>query len=627
MYIKQITLTDWRAYASAVLSCAPLTVVRGANHSGKTSIAEAIQIALGGRSDTTDLKGAGASDNIRTGATKAEINLLLQGAKEEVELKVAYSNMTGRRSQNASSGPFLNWMEMQQERFRCVLSTDYFTSQKDRQKNILASLVLPTTAEYDPAMLELAMKHFQAAPNGVTPVAFLDNLYQLSFKARSEAKVALQAIYIPPQPPALAAPSEAVDEKLSTLRKKAEKLAKKAAPGGNDAAIARLTAQIEALEEKLKAADEELSELRPTLADVEADILPAPKLKDVTGTAGRRAFLNQLDEKARQLTAEREAQREVQQMFRDMLSDPSCPTCKQTISPEFIKGKIAEHKALEEAAGLAYNGLLEEKAGLGDVEGSEGALKAHAEAVARKQQLTQEIAKHHKIFSEASLDLPKRRNELDNLKTQAPAEDAPNAELEALHAEIAKWEGHLRSAITYEATLKQIEEATARRVAQQKTVDELEKLVAYSGKDGIKAKLIEENIAAFMGTVNSVLSAWSYSCALSFEPYAFTVTGNGRTLPVKQLSGSEAMFFGIALQCAIAVWSKIRMVVIDKADTLVGAERGRLFQTLDALITNGTLAQAIVMMSSEQLDVRERPGTAFYFAQGGTVRKLDAIAA
>jgi hypothetical protein len=632
MYIKEIKLTDWRAYASAVLSCAPLTVIRGANHSGKSSIAHAIQIALAGRSDGTDLKGAGASDKVRMGASKGEVGLTLQGAKDTVELTVAYSAKTGRRSQDATNAQFLGWMEQQQERLRCVLDTEYFTSQKDRQKNILASLVLPTKCEYDPEIIALARKHFAIMPEEVTPVAFLDDLYQVSFQERTKAKAALSAIHIPPQPPTPENPasSETIQTNLATLRKKAEKVAKKQAPGANDAAIARLTAQMEAAQEKLDAADKELSELRPMLTDIESDILTGPKLKEAQQAAGRRAFLNQLDEKASQLITERETQQEVQGMFREMLQERNCPTCRQTIPVEFIEAKIAEHKALETAAGNAYNGILEEKAALGEVEGAERALKAHSAALERQQQIKQEIAKHHKVFTDAMQEVSKKRNELDNLKAPAPATTEnpfADTELSSLHDEIARWEGFLRSAITYEATLKQIEEATARRTAQQQTVNELERLVAYSGKDGLKAKLIEENVSSFLATVNGVLGAWGYSCSLSFEPYAFTVTGvSGVPLPAKELSGSEAMMFGIALQTAIAVWSKIRCVVIDKADTMIGAERGRLFKTLETLVTNGTLAQAIIMVSDERADAPAKAGAVFYLAQAGTLRRLDAAA-
>ena len=191
-----------------------------------------------------------------------------------------------------------------------------------------------------------------------------------------------------------------------------------------------------------------------------------------------------------------------------------------------------------------------------------------------------------------------------------------------MNQEISNWEARLSPALNYEATLKQIERSTKDWEDQKAKVNDLETLCVHFGKDGIKAELIAKHIGVFSETVNGVLSIWGYSAKLEIEPYSFLVTTPKGELPLKELSGSEKMMFAVALQTAIAVHSKIRFIVVDKLDTMVHNERSRAFMIVKKLIDNGTLEQAILLLSEKEPKAINQPGVGTYWIEEGRIQRL-----
>jgi hypothetical protein len=84
------------------------------------------------------------------------------------------------------------------------------------------------------------------------------------------------------------------------------------------------------------------------------------------------------------------------------------------------------------------------------------------------------------------------------------------------------------------------------------------------------------------------------------------------------------LFFGVALQAAIAVHGKIRMILVDRADTLINGERKKLFACLKGMLDAGTLDQAIVMVSDDTATAPEKvpAGVAYYRVADGKVARL-----
>jgi DNA repair exonuclease SbcCD ATPase subunit len=281
------------------------------------------------------------------------------------------------------------------------------------------------------------------------------------------------------------------------------------------------------------------------------------------------------------------------------VDEAECPTCQQTITRKFIAGKVAEHQQLEKQVEAGKASLACKQRELGDIAGAEAKIKANDAKLAEKLETVKQItaAGERITFIETAI------KDLETALADAKAKEASPVDtsaLDALTSEIGEWEARLSPAVRYESTLAEIERNTKQRDDAQAKVSELETLCSYWGDKGVKAKLIKEHIGGFQDSVNSVLSKWGYEARLSIEPYCFEVM-TPRTAPnflsIKRLSGFESLAFAVALQCAIAVATKIKMVIVDEVDTMIGAQRNRLFGCIKAMLDSGQLEQAILLLA------------------------------
>jgi DNA repair exonuclease SbcCD ATPase subunit len=639
MRITKISLKDFRVYESETVTLdQPLSLFRGLNHSGKTSLAQAIKLALSKCADGTDPRGAGALDKVRLGANKAIIETVIEGKQGLVTLTTQYGPGKTGRTQKIATTPesekvaagFDKYLDANQERLSCVLDSQYFVSQKpEAQKAILATLVLPTSYEFDPEMTALAEKHLGAFVWDKSPVAVIDQVYEAAYAGRRTAKAALGAIRIPTKPQQPECSAEEVQGKLTKLRAAAAKESK-AVSGGGTVQIGRIEQSLEQEREKAAAANAELEKV-VAQRDALDDLVPDPTtLKEIERRAAGRKLFDQIQAKINATDSEIRAQLEAQTIYGELLQDArgrtldhaNCPTCTQPITRAFIDGKIAEHKQLQAEATQGRMNLIDEQKALGDIDGAERELQAIAQRVKDAVALGRTIKQVQGEITASQSTIETLTTQLAQAKAsvQAPADTAA---LDRINAELAKWEALLSPALNYNATLEQITRTHAQWVEQKDAVDDLEVLCTHFGKDGIKAELIAKHIGEFSETINGVLAAWGYSATLQIEPYEFIVTtATGNTLPLKELSGSEKLMFSVALQTAIAVHGKIKMVVVDEGDTFVGPERGRLLGCLKKLLDAGTLDQALVFASDIDKTKIAKTGVATFWIEAGRVSVL-----
>ena len=215
--------------------------------------------------------------------------------------------------------------------------------------------------------------------------------------------------------------------------------------------------------------------------------------------------------------------------------------------------------------------------------------------------------------------------DLEASYTTAKAQETAPADttaLDAANTELGAWEGRLSPALNYDATLAEIDKASKRQQDQKEKVADLETLCSYFGDKGVKADLIAAGSAAFMATVNGALAAWGYEGKLSDEADSFSVLTPTGWLPTKQLSGFEEFMFNVALQCAIAVHSKLKIVVIDEVQTLVDAHRTRLFKAIQSMLNSKMLDQAIVIQADNRETVPVKEGVAYYRMMAGKAARL-----
>lgn len=618
----------------------PLSIVGGDNAQGKTTLANGIRLSFTPRAGkTTDKKGTGAMDNVRLGAKKAEITAAVSTAKGLFQIVTTYGPGASRRNQSikACSGKdgepspvpaFESFLERQSEALSCCLDSDYFFSPKTEQKDILAALILPASHEFDADKVELATKHLGKFLWDKSPVSVIDQVYSAAYDARKNAKVALASIYIPQQPQRPEYDAEHVNEKIAHYRALSAKEAKKI-KGGGTVQLGRIEQQLEQEKEKLATARSDYAAAIKRRGEIEQAMLDEPNVKKAQRTAAGRTLYNQLQQQIDGLTTEISEQSDAQTIWQELLQDETgspvntanCPTCTQQITRKFVDARIAELQNLIDAAEQGKLNLMGEQNGLGDIAGAEAIVKKNAEQIAEKIEVVKKVADATGRITTFESSIATLEGSLATAKAQ---ESAPvdTAALDAANAELSAWEARLSPALNYESTLKTIDEATKRQQDQKAKVADLETLCAYFGDKGIKADLIAQGSEKFISTVNMVLSKWGYEAKLSPEADAFTVKVPRGWLPTKQLSDFEELMFKAGLQCAIAVHSKIKMVLIDAAERMLVANRITLFKALGAMIEAKLIEKAFVILADLRDTAPAKAGVAYYRVVDGKVSRL-----
>lgn len=631
MNINTITVKDFGPIEQAEVAFdEPLCCVMGDNAQGKTTLINAVRLSLTPRCPNTDKKGGGAMENIRLGAKKAEIILGVSTAAGPMQIRTTYGPGATRRNQTIIAGEgkeggkgaagFEAFLEKKTEALSCVLDSDYFFNPKTEQKDILAALILPPSHEFEADKVGLVEKHLGKFAWDKSPVALIDQIYGAAYSARKDAKAALGAIYIPPQPQKPEYAAETVQKKIASCRELATKEAKKI-KGGGTVQIGRIEQSLEHEKEKLATARTDYSAAIQRRGEIDQAILDQPNVKKAERTAAGRTLWNQLKVQITELDREIESQQEAQEIYRDLASNPHCPTCTQKITKEFIASKVGEHKKLEEAAEQQKLGLVAEQEGLGDITAAEKIVADNAAWTEKKLQVTRDVVGATDLIGKLERSIEEIEASLATAKAQEQAPTDTTA-LDAANEELSAWEARLSPALNYDSTLTQIEQATKRQQDQREKVADLETLCAYFGDDGVKADLIAQGAATFMATVNGVLSKWGYQAKLSQDADSFTVLTPKGSLPTKQLSGFELLMFKAALQCAIAVHSKLKIVAIDEAQTMIDDQRKLLFKAIDGMCKEGLLEKAFIILADNRETVPSRAGVAYYRVQDGKVARL-----
>lgn len=622
MKLASLRLKDFRAYVEAAIAFEePLCIIRGGNKTGKSSLRQAIELSLTRRTDGTDPRGAGANDKVRHGSKKAIIDMTMDTARGAVEVRTSY-NGTGRE-QKTTPPEFAGYLDANALHFSCCLDSAFFIDLPlAEQKNVLAALIAPTSYDFDPETVARVDKHLSARVWDGSPVGTIDDVYREAYDLRRDTKAKLSFLRIPELPAAPSRDSATIKQRIEDLTRDRDRLLQAKASGNNSAVVATLEADIRNAEQNLKDARLRLTTARATRDECEKHILTGASLTKIKKVAANRAKLDDLLVQEKELEREANDQTESQAIYEELRSNPCCPTCTQAITDTFIDGKIGEHKRLEEEARAKLRALVEEIAALGDVAAAEKALSLHDTHSKGKIEATKGVAEWTEKVTGYEEMLTRSRQGLEN--AQAESVPVDTTELDKVTAELAGERKNLEAALRYETLWTEIQVATAKQTELQAAVDDLEWICKEFGKDGLKARLIAANLEKFMDVVNATLQAFGYHASASIEPYEFIVNWeNGPRLPLKELSGSEQMAFGMALQCAISIASGLRFVVIDRADTFVNGMRDAFFGVLHELVTDGALHQAIALVADERLEIPESaPGVAFYVVEDGKVRRL-----
>ena len=640
MKLSTIHLEDFGPYVDQTINFdQPLNVIRGDLAQGKTKLSQAIQLSFAKICDGIDGKGAGFRDKIRLGEDKAIITAGLETAQGVMQIRTTYGPGRQGRQQTITAGQggegqnlvagFEKYIERSEDRFSCVLDSEYFTRPGTDQRAIFASLVLPTHHDFDAKMVALVEKHLGKVIDwNASPVAVIDKVFGDKssgvYNARTQAKAALGAIYIPQKPVQPQYPAELVQQKLLALREKASQESKKVKRSGT-AQTGRLERELEQVAEKLSAAFSERTAAIAKRVEIEAEMVDGAALANLKQIAGQRSAFATLQTAIDAFAGEIQDMKDAQEIYEGLRDDCLCPTCKQVIKPEFIAAKIAEHKGHELELTESRAQLIQQQKALGDIKAAEEAIQKQEKSVAAKLEQVKKVTETTERIATLEKQSGDAKAALETAKA-SESEPVDTTAIDAVNTEISEWEARLAPAVQYESTVKQIETATKQWQDKKNDVDELETLCEHFGPKGIKATLLQKHIGGFNESVNRVLNWWGYSATLSFEPYSFDVVTpetTPKTLPVKELSGSELFRFLVALQCAIAVYSKIKMVLIDKADILIDAHRGKLFAGVKHLLDTGLLEKAFIFVADKRREAPKQEGVGFYLVEKGKVERLS----
>ncbi len=636
MKITRIKLSDFRNHKQTDTAFERLTILRGANHSGKSTIAQAIEFALTGRCDSTDAKGTGATSLIRNGGEKALIQLALN-ANKAVQLRCSLTEKSGRTvavrdpdDPTYSGEAVLHWLAIKKPVLSCLLNSRYFIGLKPaEQKTLLSSIVLPASYEWDEAISGKLSQAGVRVNCALPPFEFIEAAYADSYARRRDINRDLKNLHIPEPLPAPEGVTslDAANRELLSLRAEGEKIAsltrkRDAERSDRAAAIAKVQGRIEGLEAKGSAEEEKQ-------AQFEKEILNAKTIKALQATAAKQKKADEYERELHTIRQGLAAVRAIIGIFNDLDGEKCCPMCQREVTDEFLTSAMApnlEHQ----------NKLLERER---DTLKLLGELGNPADAQQKLDRNTEVVANHKRaraVLAETTATLRSLRNEMEEMQEQqrppqTSANDQNEARLAELGTEIATRESQLGSIAAYEQRKAEIEQAREqhRKLAIVSTL--LDELVDYFGPNGIKAELLGKSIGEFTSSMNDVLIGWGYSCDLQIEPYGFHVTkledkGDTFSLPLELLSNSERLRFAVAFQVALAQVSGVRLVVVDEVDMLDSKGRDAFYE----MLLSADIDQAIAIGTDERTEVPDIPDTAFYAINDGCAVRLgatDAVAA
>ncbi len=632
MKLNKIRVQNFRNISDTTLDTggAKFVVVRGANRNGKTSIAEAISLALTPTTWGLDSRGAGFARKIKRGETKATLEIDLQGANRSIQRKVNLSLTASGRTQISKDESDPTWNPIKFEKLlddkktaigiaintRQFMSMVYSGDEKS-QKNLLAQLVLParydfpkdTVADVD-AILGQGAINFDGEP-----FAVIEQAYKKLYKEREDLNRTLKGFTVPaPLTRPQGVDSASLKSELVGLRESRKALSDEryaAIKKANEASIqqVRTKAKIDTLEAALRANKEALRLLNENiLTDVSA-------CEQIAGSKAVRD--SPFADYTRIATEQEMAMKEFGRISKIAESAGSvCPTCEQEIDEAKIIKMVEYNTSERNRLGDEYAAVKKSLASLGDVDGAIVKLEKHKKAMTERPELLKKI-------EDQTAELNTAKQYASNGGTGLFDTDQYDDRIAKADAAIEVILGKIQPVIAAEEIDKEIATKKEQLKKLEEKVSKTDSLVKFFDKDGIKAKLIKEHIGGFEEKVNLVLSAWDYSCSLSIEPFNFEVTDYRKVAtPLIDLSGAEELMFHAAFQCAVSKTAGIGFVVIDRVDTLLSELRPKMYKRLYEMVDKGVLDQVILLVADTSKEVPKLAGSAFFSVEEGIVRRL-----
>lgn len=605
MKIQRIKLEAFRSYPALEIAFDKrITVLRGGNHVGKSTIEQAIQYALAARSEGTNAAGAGADETLmRNGADMTRVYLDLEVEGELRKLRASISRKSGRTiatkdSEGVDTTHLMNpWLRSNAEVISCLTNSRHFVDlDPAKQKDILSGIVLPATYDgWDVEMVAAASVVGIDVSKWKTehPFAVIGSAYDQAFEMRKNINRDLKNFVSPSGDVADAGDVEEIKEKLRNRRGELTAAQNKRANMLSEAT--RIKGQRELTNSRIATAERKLADETRSLTQHQAKILDKKALKANKELAAQAKYAAELDKEI--ATAEIEHKNVKAAIAKTEALEDKCLTCEQSITEE-VKAIIL--KPLADQMITLANSLRKSK----DARAAIGDFALAAQAIRDHEGAEKEVTRTTERLDEAKAELAGATTDLEAIGEAKEVDTTEiDAEITNLTDRIEKGTAVLTRTSAANERKAAYDAAVVKLAALQEKSALLEKLVSYFGPAGVQATLLQEHVGAFVESMNQVLSAWGYECSLTFEPSFFfgivtTVADSElrRVWGLKTLSKSERYRFAIAFQVALAMHTGFRFVVIDEMDMLDKEGRGGLMQQ----ILSSDLDQAIIIGTDER---------------------------
>jgi len=610
MKFKSLHLYNWLSHKDSMMPLDTLSCFRGENGAGKSSVEQAIEMLLTGRSASTDDKGTGSRDLIRRGTEKSAITAEIEDGGRLIKMRCSVTEKSGRTvtikdpaDESWTVSDYLAGLAMKREVLDCLCNGRYALDMDDaRLKKFLAGIILPTSVVWDD-WVEGAVN--QCGLQVDWSLKAFDVIVLAYDQAYNERKAINRTLkdWREPDPVAVQEMDpQSIRSRLNERQDQRTKLAlqrQKVLDGWQRANDARgkLAGKVQGLEFKIATEQERR-------AVVAKELLSAKALKEAEKLAAGAEKGKKLEAEMQQNAGALAEVRRTLAKLNDLGEAGVCPTCSQAITPEVFA--VIEVPIAEKCEFLTDQALDLQDARklLGDYEGAERVLAAHAQAVKNLALVDEHIAGVEKDIAELKAEIA------ENQETAQPDTTDVDLQIADLDSRIEKGNAALTAAIQADDARKayaQALDAKARLDAKQGL---LERLVEYFGAKGIQAKLLDEHVGGFERSMNKVLATWGYACHLQFDPFAFSLSfaGKDAVYNLRTISKSQKHAFSIAFQVALAKVSGFGFVVIDEADMFLDANRGQMYRAL----MGAGLDQVIVLQSDLRREIPKAANSVFY---------------
>lgn len=599
MRIASLKFRNFRSYKLTELNLPPVTIIRGANHSGKSTLVQGIEIGMAGRSEATDERGAGASSLIRTGESQADIEIGISDPENGARFIDCMLSMDqGRRLRvrnpadlTSTGEEFAYWLKTQSDTFSCLIDTRHFINKSPaEQKDILASIVLPAEHAWPDHRKAQAAEVGLSVNWQMPPVQVIAAGYKSAYETRTGVNRAVKQFQMPSGSIAEAGDETEIRSKLDIRKNELKDLRTKAS--AEDSEVVLHAEKLRSADQRISSAQSRLSAEQQELENNNAKVLSKPNAKELEKQVKRGTEAKKLNEDIATWTAERAVAKRDHDALCNLEKAGDCPTCSQAIPADMVLRLATplndELTRLGDAIKTANDTLKE----IGDWEGAQRKLDAHNFAAEEKVKLERRVAAAHDEIAAA-------RTQKEGLEGNVPTRDVSLQDAITQKAEaVEKGERILQTRISANSLKVAMTEAETQQAKLLKHQAILEELVEYfgTGENSAMTALLAEHIQPFQDSMNAVLINWGYQCKLNFEPFVFGVIRGSKTYSLHLLAESEKYMFAIAFQVALARTSGLLFVIVDATDIFLAPARKAMMLGL----LGAGLDQVIVLASDDR---------------------------